>query len=116
MNITKHIFTVAWMASKVAARKFGGSPKEYFAQALKNEWANHTKKSASCTPKDIVGILDAAADRASQISQRPATSKQTWFLSKLLCEKESDPMAAAMGFGVLTIREASSAIDFALNG
>lgn len=64
------------------------------------------------TQKVLVGFLDRAAARADMIDQRPASSKQTWFLAGLIVKAGEDGSDYMINTNlVLTCREASSLID-----
>lgn len=58
-------------------------------------------------PKEIVTTLDIAAQRAGAAG---ASSKQTWFLAKLLAERE-EPAEGVVTSGLLTKKQASFYID-----
>lgn len=67
------------------------------------------------TQKDIARVLDRAAERADSLDYAPATSKQCWFLAKLILESEAaegeyNNMLLNNSM-TLTRREASAWID-----
>lgn len=102
----------AWSTAKTAAYRFGGTARQYLAEALRMAW--HEIKSAAAR-KDIVRLLDRAAERTGRSA---ATSKQTWYLAGLLADAGLD--ADWCGCGVLdssaslSKRGASDLIDLLL--
>lgn len=67
------------------------------------------------TQKDIAQALDHAAKRAETVGAAPATSKQCWFLAKLILETGKDAQDIGCGWSntsaILTKRDASRYID-----
>lgn len=62
--------------------------------------------------KTIVQFLDRAASNADVIDKDPATSKQTWFIAKLLSDRGMGAFdVIEPSNSTLTKREASSIID-----
>ena len=63
------------------------------------------------TQKSIVKDLDRAAGRAESVNQYGATSKQTWFLAKLILDAGLDAYAVDCGCtqtqAILTSKRAS---------
>ncbi len=61
--------------------------------------------------KEIASNLQTAANRSSN----PASSKQIWFLAKLMMDANEDGLDYVLNGEILSVRQASSMIDYYLN-
>ena len=64
--------------------------------------------------KTIASILDNAATRAETVGANPASSKQCWYLAKLIVDAGGDGSEYLQSSEVMTKRKASGLIDFYL--
>lgn len=72
----------AWKIAKEGAAKFGGSSKDYIAEAMKKAWAikrefEGTQEKKTAQKKEFKNLKGMA------------TGKQMWFIEKLLKELEA---------------------------
>jgi hypothetical protein len=82
-KMTKSVLmTNAWKIAKEGAAKFGGSPKDYIAESMKKAWA---------IKREFEGTQEKKAAQKKEFKNLKgmATSKQIWFIEKLLKELEA---------------------------
>ncbi|BAQ84372.1 hypothetical protein [uncultured Mediterranean phage uvMED] len=70
----------------------------------------------SVTQKSICRILDTAASRCHSVDLEPASTKQCWYLAKLMLEAGDDGSEILLNTSfLLTKKEGSKLIKFHLN-
>lgn len=98
----RQIFTAAWSIARNAASQFGGSPRQFFAEALRMAYAN-VRRAAKLA--ELRTSLNVAASRAYT---RGASSAQIGLIMHLA---DTNNDFNILSGGLLTKSEASNIID-----
>lgn len=105
----------AWTLAREAAGRFGGEPRQYISDAMRESWHDYKLAIYRPTRKEIALALDSAASRAETFRLKSATRKQRWFLAGLLhdCGLTADDVGCGLTNmqAMLTVGKASTWID-----